>query len=405
MKKTKLGKKIVSLILALTMAFSVCAVSANAGVISETKAALDTGKAVLTLVNAPGTLAVPQTYKRGIPAGDFPSAMPASLFVGPFDFFAPRANTFAVDPVHPLEVTAIANLLAAKDKADVYIDRASIAFGTGMMADGMFDVKPKLKDQLKQNAIASLTGFGLFKGSKFASLGLLMATVDAINVARNFLEPFPHFAFGHRIGQAIGNGILAGGLLLTALNAPIFLFSLGKATNDAVKIAVDDAEFVTGAAVVALDDAALLINNVELITENLQASRSAHFINHPLLETAKTVAGAAVAIPAVALPVAGATAAALAAPVVTTAAVAPIALGAPLAAAAIALPAAGLATAALASNLLGKDSDSDKKTETAAPVATNPVASVVEKVTESVPTTTTNAATDNVASTDGPIED
>ena len=163
-------------------------------------------------------------------------------------------------------------------------------------------------------------------------------------------------------------------------------------------------------------DEIALVNNVrQIATENVPALILTGLDRH-VVRPAIALAAAPAAIHVINTPARVATAAALAAPVAATAVVAPLALGATAAAlaapvvttAALALPVAGataLGVAALASNLLGKDSDSDKKTETAAPVATNPVASVVEKVTESVPTATNNAATDNVASTDGPIED
>lgn len=387
MKKTKLGKKIVSLILALTMAFSVCAVSANATVGSK--------------------FAAYNVAKQTVKAGEVLKLVtPKSI----------PLNTF-----HVPEQVAIINALTLRDTIGAGMDIASIATGRFIAWDGAL-ARPVdaihlfnhtiggISNIVTDNVLLTWEGLDLVKH-------LTGATLAGINVARHAFEPLPHIIFvGKHLRHQTEFNALA---LLDFAEASVAATDLVRNTFGA-KVATaqllgDYAQTSIGALMIVGDEIALVNNVRQIATENVPALILTGLDRH-VVRPAIALAAAPAAIHVINTPARVATAAALAAPVAATAVVAPLALGATAAAlaapvvttAALALPVAGataLGVAALASNLLGKDSDSDKKTETAAPVATNPVASVVEKVTESVPTATNNAATDNVASTDGPIED
>lgn|GEM_PF-2954313 len=500
MEKTKVSKRLISFVLALTMLFTVCtaAISTSAGPVTR-------------LVN---NLVLPKHDAKLKNAAN--RTLDLALINGTllFNAIPSKARDFAVADA----------VLTAKDLADVGADIGIInldaLLGTSALVD---EGKEKVLigvdhliagTALNVSLLHKAIAFGIIPDTDvirpidFGRNGIFndladlvfedtpLVTLGAANIAVSLLpahHPLPfvwlpiahglipihqinHFAFG---AITLLNGSILGGVdlfrlaghtlfAMTPISDAVFFGANALAIGHKVfGVIPDHLKELTGLNSIILGDTLLALNAIQLVNEPLVAKAYAdlksferkaaallgtgaaiyagHVIDNLIwniptqaaaavgtglalgaagLAAANAVAGtglalgtAAVATPAVAavaavpalgLGAAGLGAAALAgttAVVGTGLALGAAALGTAAALGAAALGTAAVGTALVASNLLGKDSDSDKKTETAAPVATNPVASVVEKVTESVPTATTNAATDNVASTDGPIED
>ena len=480
MEKTKVSKRLISFVLALTMLFTVCtaAISTSAGPVTR-------------LVN---NLVLPKHDAKLKNAAN--RTLDLALINGTllFNAIPSKARDFAVADA----------VLTAKDLADVGADIGIInldaLLGTSALVD---EGKEKVLigvdhliagTALNVSLLHKAIAFGIIPDTDvirpidFGRNGIFndladlvfedtpLVTLGAANIAVSLLpahHPLPfvwlpiahglipihqinHFAFG---AITLLNGSILGGVdlfrlaghtlfAMTPISDAVFFGANALAIGHKVfGVIPDHLKELTGLNSIILGDTLLALNAIQLVNEPLVAKAYAdlksferkaaallgtgaaiyagHVIDN-LIWNIPTQAAAAVgtglalgaaglaaanavaAVPALGLGAAGLGAAALAgttAVVGTGLALGAAALGTAAALGAAALGTAAVGTALVASYLLGKDSDSDKKTETAAPVATNPVASVVEKVTESVPTATTNAATDNVASTDGPIED